>query len=100
TIVGYNAAIAKVRIDGPGTYIVALTVSNGFGSDTATLAISTTNSPPVADAGPNQTVAVGSTVTLNGGGSSDVDGNALTYSWTLVSRPTGSVAALGNPTTV
>ena len=100
TIIGYDTAIATFRIDVPGTYIAGLTVSNGFGSDTATVAFSTTNSPPVADAGPSQTVALGSTVTLNGGGSSDVDGNALTYAWTLVSRPTGSVAALGNPTTV
>lgn len=38
--------------------------------------------------------AVGYTVALNGTGSSDPDGNALSYAWTLVSRPAASAAAL------
>src|SRR5947209_1179571 len=60
-------------LDAPGNYVVMLTVSNGSGSSTASVTISTVNTPPVANAGPNQTVAVGSTVILNGSGSSDVD---------------------------
>ncbi|MGH7654611.1 MAG: PKD domain-containing protein [Gemmatimonadaceae bacterium] len=36
----------------------------------------------------------GDTVVLNGSGSSDADGDSLTYSWTLVSVPPGSSAAL------
>ena len=43
-----------------------------------------TNTPPVADAGDDQSVtATGSTtsVTLDGTGSSDVDGDDLTYTW-------------------
>ena len=44
------------------------------------------NSPPTANAGPNQTVNANSSclasVTLNGSGSSDPDGDNLTYSWT------------------
>ena len=81
-------------VDVGGPYIVTLTVSNGAGSDTANVTISTVNSPPVAKAGPNQTVAVGSTVMLNGSGSSDVDGDPLTYLWTFVARPTGSSAVV------
>jgi hypothetical protein len=52
------------------------------------------SSPPIADAGPNQNVAPG-TVTLNGSGSYDPLGLALTYQWTQTSGPT---VTLSNPT--
>ena len=38
---------------------------------------------------PDQTVAVGETVTLNGSGWTDRDGDALTYRWRISSRPAG-----------
>ena len=40
------------------------------------------NSAPTADAGDNQTVAEGATVTLNGSASSDSEGEDLIYAWT------------------
>jgi len=58
------------------------------------------NSPPVANAGPDQAVLVGATVFLNGSGSTDVDGDPLTFSWSLISIPPGSSTTLVNPTTV
>ncbi len=56
-------------------------------------------SPPLADAGPDQTVLVGDTVTLDGSRSSDVDRDPLTFSWSLT-RPAGSGATLSDPTAV
>lgn len=59
-----------------------------------------TNSAPDAVAGPIQNILVGATVTLDGSASTDQDGDALTYRWTLTSKPTGSTAALSNATSV
>ncbi|HVK65966.1 MAG TPA: M36 family metallopeptidase, partial [Polyangium sp.] len=40
------------------------------------------NQPPIADAGPDQTVTSGDNVALDGSGSSDPDNDALAYAWT------------------
>lgn len=58
------------------------------------------NDAPVANAGPDQNVAVNDVVTLTGAGSYDVNGNPLTYAWTLTTKPGGSTAALTGATTV
>jgi len=57
------------------------------------------NQPPIADAGPESaTVAEGTTVTLNGSGSSDPDGDVITtYRWTEKSGPP---VTLSNPVSV
>ncbi|HEY3167718.1 MAG TPA: PKD domain-containing protein, partial [Candidatus Binatia bacterium] len=60
----------------------------------------TTNTPPVANAGPDQTTFVQQLVTLDGKKSSDVDGDQLTFKWEFVTRPTGSNAVLQNPSSV
>jgi hypothetical protein len=80
-----------VPIVPPGgeTLTFELTVSDGLLSDTATIdfTVRNTNNAPVADAGPDQTVAEGSTVTLDGSGSYDGDSDPLTYRWVKLSGP-------------
>lgn len=63
-----------------------------------TLGVNFCNVPPVANAGAAQKVLVGSTVTLDGGGSSDANGDALSYSWSILSRPASSNAMLTSTT--
>ena len=88
----------QFSIDKPGTYVAQLIVNDGqLDSDPDTVTVITENSKPVADAGPAQTVHVGDTVSLDGSGSSDVDGDPLTFKWSLTAVPTGSAAALSDP---
>ncbi len=69
----------------------------GTASETVNVAHTMGNVPPVANAGPNQNVSAGNQVNLNGNGSSDANGDPLTYSWTLTSIPSGSGASLDDP---
>jgi len=54
-------------------------------------------SPPIATCGAAVTARVLSTVTVSGTGS-DPDGGAVTYRWTVLSRPTGSTSMPTAPT--
>ena len=56
--------------------------------------------PPTARAGSDQTAVQGAAITLNGSASSDPDGHALVFMWTLASKPEGSEAVLRNPVSV
>lgn len=72
--------------DFAGDYLVTVTVhDDDGGSDTQVAAapiVVIANRPPTADAGGPYTVAEGSLVTLSAAGSTDPDGDPLTYAWT------------------
>ncbi len=99
TLADPAAVLPTFDVDLPGEYVVQLIVNDGLRDSVPdTVMISTDNSPPVADAGPDQTGVEGQPVFLDGSASSDADGDALTFQWSLISRPQGSGAALSEPT--
>jgi len=63
------------------------TSSNCSDPDSVNVHITYVNQPPVADAGPDQTVQEGSPVMLDGTGSYDPDVEVLTYQWTHILGP-------------
>ena len=102
-----NSCNTSITPDLHGDYLVQLVVSDDLcESEPDTVLVTTENRPPVADAGYDQIVSVGATVSLNGGASADPDGDAISgYQWIIVSRPDGSTATLSdahivNPTFV
>ena len=92
--------------DKVGTYVMSLLANDGKLSSqlsVVTVVAETENSAPVANAGPTQRVYLSLltnsvTVTLDGTGSTDANGDTLTYKWTLTTRPAGSAATLSSAT--
>ena len=76
--------------DVSGEYEFQLTVSDGALSDSEVALVMVKNRAPVANAGDNQTAALGDLVTLDGSASSDPEGDLITYQWQIISVPNGS----------
>lgn len=99
-LAGSSTAHPTFTPDRHGSYTLSLVVSDGkLGSNAATVIITAANSAPVADAGPDQNVDVGTIVTLDGSASTDPNGDGLTYQWTIY-KPTGSAAVLSDDRSV
>ncbi|NJR13249.1 MAG: autotransporter domain-containing protein [Phyllobacteriaceae bacterium] len=83
----------------------SLVVNDGtIDSESDTVSFTVTpgvNAAPVANAGPDQTVASGSLVQLDGSASTDPDGHALLFAWTVPAAPNNNlvdVAEIAKPT--
>src|SRR5215472_412150 len=101
SIANATSVNASFVADVAGAYTAQLIANDGLSDSAAAMVvINTTNSRPVANAGRDQLVASGAAVYLNGANSTDVDGDRLTYHWTLSMRPAGSAAALDSATSV
>lgn len=87
------------RPDVVGTYIVKLVVKDEAGMesrpDYAVVTI-TDAGAPIANAGSDHEGAIGDTFTLDGSDSYDPGGGTLTYSWSIVSEPSGSSSSLSD----
>lgn len=58
------------------------------------------NTPPSADPGGDRRVFVGDSVTLDGSGSADSDGDPLAFRWSFATRPSQSLAFVADPSAV
>ncbi len=84
----------------PGTYTFNLSIFDGINSSSAIVTFNVFNSsniPPTANAGADQTVTVNTLVYLNASASSDPESVPLTFSWTQISGPQ-NVTLAGNIT--
>jgi len=84
---------------GPGGAALGfeLTVTDSGGlksADTCLVNVCWINEPPTANAGSDQIVNEGVLVTLNGSGSNDPEGSALSYEWTQVSGTSVGLSSL------
>lgn len=94
---GADTATPSITPDVGGTYSLSLEVCDTSAAcDTDSMSISVSggaNTAPISDAGADQSVTLGDTVTVDGSGSSDPDGDPITYYWGFTSVPSGSSIA-------
>jgi PKD repeat protein len=76
------------------TSVTSTTQQTTTTSSTSTTSSTAPNIPPNANAGPNIATQTNSNVTLNGSGSSDPDGNIVSWSWSFGDGGTGSGAVV------
>ncbi len=101
TVTITNADMAQATFDAPDVLaadssailVFQLAVSDGSRTTSATTQVTVNdvglgaNSPPVANAGPDQNVGEVLPITLDGTGSVDADGDVFSYSWAQLGGP-------------
>lgn len=84
-------------VDVAGTYLVQLIVTDehGLTGEPDSVTISSANLAPTAAATVDYSlVVIGETVRFDGSGSTDPEGDSLSYAWEITAAPAGSTAAL------
>jgi hypothetical protein len=101
---GYQ--VSSVLVDGVSAgAVTSYAFSNVTANHTISASFAAANQPPVADAGPDQTVAKGAKVTLSGSNSTDVGGPGIaSYLWSQtggtkvkLSKPSAAVTTFTAP---
>ncbi len=97
TVAEPTAAQTECTVDVHGEYLLSLTVTDGDLEASDSFVVTTINRAPsaVAQADPSN-ATVGEIVVLDGSGSSDPDGDLLSYFWELAA-PAGSTAVIEDP---
>ncbi len=100
TIANADALQASFVPPVEGRYTLRFTATDGYDTVPDDVEITVTaanqNRAPVANAGTDAVInfTSGAIINLSGAGSSDPDGDTLTYTWTIVSKPAASTATL------
>lgn len=99
TLSATNTPSVSITPDVAGAYTLQVTVSDGRGGqavDSVKVAASAAgmNRAPIADAGFDLNGTETIPISLEGAGSSDPDGDPLTFAWTFLSVPEGSSAEI------
>lgn len=94
----------KFVADVAGLYGISLSINAGNEKSlpinifvTASSSVAGINLPPVANAGSDQAALTGATITIDGGLSTDANGDSLSYLWSIQSKPVSSMAAITAP---
>jgi hypothetical protein len=89
-----NPAAPTFVPDVVGTYVLSVSSEDAAGASSApdyvVVTVSSGNAAPIADCGENKTAEVDQRVDMDGSGSSDPEGAALEYAWTLSTVPSCS----------
>jgi len=95
--------------DVEGTYVATLRVRDGKEAsgdnissefDSVMIIVTKGNNAPVAFAGANFSMIVGKTTQLYAGSSYDIDGDELSYQWSVEQLPSGSAYSFTNEATI
>ena len=109
TLDNTDAQDISFTADVEGTYVATLRVRDGkevssddisSEFDSVMIFVTQGNNPPIAFAGANFSMIAGTTTQLYGGGSYDIDGDELSYQWSVEQFPVDSTYTLTDEITI